>query len=42
MGEEFHLLVMWVGDPKQFERDRNTARYQHELDDFLHKNVGVP
>src|SRR6266480_29910 len=37
LGKDFHLDIMWVGDPKSFAAIRNTPEYQKELDDFLNK-----
>jgi hypothetical protein len=42
MGKDFHLGIMWVGDPKRFVAIRNTPLYQKELDEFLNKEIGVP
>jgi len=42
MGKNFHLGIMWVGDPKRFAAVRNTPQYQKELNEFLNKEIGVP
>jgi hypothetical protein len=42
MGKDFHLSIMWIGDPKRYAAVRNTPQYQKELEEFLNKEIGVP